>query len=441
MTPPKLPDEHREELLHALRTGIPPTRALHHLQVGRDLECKSLLASLKLAMAGGYAFRVITGSYGSGKSFIIELMRAIARSEKANMASMRAELTPDRRLVGSTGQATDLWRDLVRSLTAGDTGEPGTGQLRVMLEALVVRTGELAAQRRQPQAPIIDELLASLENHGGHAMADVCRAYWQANVGGDEARMRGCVRWIAAGFDRKADAKHASGVAYAEIGLVDRLRYLAALARAAGWSGLFVCIDEMDKLNTIAHKGCRSTNLQEVLRLANLGLEPGAAPGLAVFLSGAHGFVDDSNCGAASIEPLHRRLSRNKWVDADAGQPLHDHFGTVIRLTNLSRGDTARLLHKIRDIYFINAQAPHRLPDDGIAAYIARLDSFVGADTHLKPSETVREFVGFLDVLDQNPGISWQALLGKVRPSRDRGPRTGLAGSTRANSDDDEALN
>ncbi len=440
MTPPNLSEDHRQELLHALRTGIPPTRALHHIQVGRDLECRSLLASLKVAMAGGYVFRGITGRYGSGKSFILELMRDIARSEKGHMVSVRAELTPDRRLAGKTGQPIDLWRDLVRSLTTGDNAESGTSQLRVLLEAIVARAAELASLQRKPQAAVLDGLLFELHDRGGDAWADVVRAFWHASVSGDDARMRACGRWIAAGFNSKTDARQATGVAYADIGLVDRLRFLTALARAAGWKGLFVCIDEMDKLNSIAHKGSRTANLQEVLRLANLGLEPGGAPGLAVFLSGAHAFVDDRDFGAASLEPLHRRLSRNIWADADAAQPLHDHFGTVIRLGNLSAADTLRLLHKIRDLHFADAKAALVLSDDGVAAYMAHVTSFVGADTHLKPSQTVREFVGFLDVLDQNPHISWQELLARRSAPRDRGLKAPLSGGTRANGHDDERI-
>lgn len=416
--PPRLSQDDRTQLFDALRRGIPPAaRGLLAINVGRDAEVKELLSSIKTAMSGGYAFRVVTGNYGAGKTFLLELMRAAARSNKAAMLSMRAELSPERRFIGSTGQPTELWRSLTSSLTTNDTGEAGDHQLRTVLDRFASKVGEVSQAEGRPVKAVVEERLAHVARlEHGDQLAAVVRGYWMATLEGDETRMRAAVQWIKAGFDSKVEARRATGVGYKEIGLVTRLQLLAALARAAGWNGLFVCIDEVDKLVNIPHEVNRHANYQEVLRLCNL--DGDRAPGLAVFLSGAHAFIDHDKAGTKSVPALYRRLSPNPWVQGPGHEDLVDHRSTVLRLQNLSADDSRTLLSKLRGLYFHTEASASRVPEEVVDAFIAHAQSFVGNETHLKPSETVKSFVHFLDMLDQNAKVDWRTRLRAVHVKR-----------------------
>lgn len=414
----RISHDDRTQLFDALRRGIPPAaRGLLAINIGRENEVRELLASIKTAMVGGYSFRVVTGHYGAGKTFLLELMRASARSNKGGMLSMRAELSPERRFIGSTGQPTELWRSLISSLTTNDTGDAGDHQLRTVLDRFASKVGEIGQAEGKPIKTVVEERLAHVARlEHGDQLAAVVRSYWMANLEGDETKMRGAVQWIKAGFDSKVEARRVAGVGYKEIGLVSRLQLLAALARAAGWNGLFVCIDEVDKLVQIPHESNRQANYQEVLRLCNL--DGDRAPGLAVFLSGAHAFVDHDRFGAKSVPALYRRLSPNPWVKGADSEDLIDHRSTVLRLQNLSAEDSRILLRKIRALYFHTEATANRMPEDVIDAFIAHAQSFVGNETHLKPSETVRSFVHFLDLVDQNPNVDWRSRLNGVYVKR-----------------------
>lgn len=414
----RISHDDRTQLFDALRRGIPPAaRGLLAINVGRDNEVKELLSSIKTAMGGGYAFRVVTGNYGAGKTFLLELMRSAARSNKAAMLSMRVELSPDRRFIGSTGQPTELWRSLISSLTTNDTGEAGDHQLRTVLDRFATKVGEIGLAQGKPIKMVVEERLAHVARlEHGDQLAAVVRGYWMANLEGDETKMRGAVQWIKAGFDSKVEARRVTGVGYKEIGLVSRLQLLSALARAAGWNGLFVCIDEVDKLVQIPHETNRQANYQEVLRLCNL--DGDRAPGLAVVLSGAHAFVDHDKFGAKSVPALYRRLSPNPWVQGVDSEDLIDHRSTVLRLQNLSADDSRILLSKIRALYFHTEAGANRVPEEAVDAFITQAQSFVGNETHLKPSETVKSFVHFLDLLDQNPNVDWRSRLMGVHVKR-----------------------
>lgn len=418
MYPQHLSASDRGQLLDALRRGVPPSaKGLLAIKVGREAEIKALLASLKTAMGGGYAFRVITGNYGAGKSFLLELMRASARSNKGAMLSMRAELSPERRFIGTSGQPTELWRSLVSSLTTNDSGEAGEHQLRAVLEQFVKTVGAISSHEGKPAALVMQERLDQVSRlEHGDQLVGVVRSFWLAAHQGDEGRMQAAVQWIKAGFESKVEAKRATGVAYRDIGLVSRLQLLSGLARAAGWNGLFVCIDEVDKVCLIPHEANRMANFQEVLRLANL--DGARAPGLAVFLSGAPAFVDDGRVGSQSVPALYRRLSPNRWANVDVGQELVDHRSTVLRLDNLSAADSHDLLSRIRSIHCHTEEDRGRVPESVVAAFLAHSQQLVGNETHLKPSNTVKEFVGFLDVLDQNRSVDWRTLLKGVKVAR-----------------------
>lgn len=411
-----LSQEDRTQLLDALRRGIPPApKGLLAIKVGRENEERELLASIKIAMAGGYAFRVITGNYGSGKTFLLELLRGAARGRRASMLSMRAELSPERRFIGSTGQPTEMWRSLMSTLTTTDTGESGDHQMRNVLDGFVNKVNAITAHEARSAKVVADERLAQLTRlEHGEQLADVVRSYWRASIDDDEAKRRAAVQWIKAGFDSKVDARRATGVAYRDIGLVTRLQLLSALARAAGWNGLFVCIDEVDKVVNIPHEVNRNANYQEIVRLCNLDEQ--RAPGLAVFLSGASAFVDNQKTGVKSVPALHERLGGNEWVRVD--DELNDFRSTVLRLRNLSAADARILLQKLRTIYFPTEVGAARVPEEVVDAFLAHAQRFVGNETHLKPRETIKSFVHFMDMLDQNAKVDWRQKLKSVQVKR-----------------------
>lgn len=413
----------RRSLLEDLRSGKVPTQGLLEICVGRDREKAALFESVKSAVGGGYTFRVIAGQYGSGKTFLVELMRAVARGNKAKMLTMKGELSPDKLLVGGRAQRDDLWQDLIGSLTAVDDGEPGEGQLVLVLNAFAAEVEKQARSELLGQSHLVvaDELLSPIRLlTQGAAFAEVVRLYVKASYDGDATMRQHVLTWLTGGFTTSMEARRSVKMGRFEAGLTDRLRLLAALARCAGWNGLFVCIDEMDKLLKLPKAQCQ-TNLMEIHRLVDLNAK--RAPGLAVFLSGAPGFVDDPRRGLFSSEPIKQRLSSNPWASQTAEVPLVDYRSPVLRLESLTPTESRALLHKIREVFAAihPTLTNSRLPEAAIDAYLRHCQLLIGAETHLRPRNTIRSFVGLLDILDQNPHTTWHDLLKNVRVDHDSG--------------------
>ena len=109
MTPTIRPRD-RDTLIQALRAGVVPRVGQHLIQVGRGNEIDALVRDLVTIADGGTAFRLVIGEYGSGKTFFLNLVRAIALEKK--LVATTADLTPDRRLHASGGQARSLYAEL-----------------------------------------------------------------------------------------------------------------------------------------------------------------------------------------------------------------------------------------------------------------------------------------------------------------------------------------
>ena len=104
----------RDAIMQALRAGVVPSLGLQHIQVGRVGEVGALLKDIDRVADGGSVVRFIIGDYGSGKTFFLYLIRAIALERR--LVTVHADLTPDRRLHGTDGQARSLYQELIRNM-------------------------------------------------------------------------------------------------------------------------------------------------------------------------------------------------------------------------------------------------------------------------------------------------------------------------------------
>lgn len=115
MSQKRIPKRVSTALINSLTAGVVPRIGLEHVMAGRKLEVEALLLDLENTADGGAAFRLITGRYGSGKSFMLQAIRNYAMDR--NFVVADADLTPERRLTGTQGQGLATYRELMVNLT------------------------------------------------------------------------------------------------------------------------------------------------------------------------------------------------------------------------------------------------------------------------------------------------------------------------------------
>ena len=128
------------------------------------------------------------------------------------------------------------------------------------------------------------------------------------------------------------------------------------------------------------------------------------AASLGFLLAGTDECLEDKRRGLFSYEALRTRLSENRFAD----HTVVDFSGPVVRLANLMPEDLFVLLRNIRHVHASGDPKKYLVPDDALVAVLQKANEALGAEFYKTPRDVVRSFVGFLSVLEQNPGKTWQ---------------------------------
>ncbi|MCK8515856.1 ATP-binding protein [Methylonatrum kenyense] len=411
----RLREKERSAILSSLRAGVVPRVGQHHIQVGRQGEIEALIQDIETIADGGGSVRFIIGQYGSGKTFFLNLIRAIAMEKK--LVTVSADLSPDRRLHATGGQARSLYSELMRNLAT--RAKPEGGAVASVTERFVSSALQRAkATGISPESAIREGLDSLTELTGGYAFSEVVEAYWHGHDRDDVALKQAAVRWLRGEYQTRTDARRDLGVRgiIDDENFYDSLKLMARFTRLAGFEGLMVTLDEMVNLYKLSSTQARRSNYEQILRMVNDALQ-GNAVGLGFLFGGTPEFLMSERRGLYSYEALHGRLAENRF----AAEGLRDLSGPVIHLTNLQPEDLYVLLKKIRSVYAGDAADPvEMLPDEGIQAFLHHCHAKVGSAYFKTPRNAIREFVHLLSVIEQNPGVNWGDLVGRVRIEAER---------------------
>ena len=424
----KIRPKDRDAIIQSLRAGVVPRTGQHLIQVGRMNELSALMKDIERIADEGSAFRLVIGEYGSGKTFFLNLVRAIAMEKK--LVTMHADLNPDRRLHATGGQARSLYAELAKNLSTRT--KPDGGALQGVVEKFIGQAKTEARTSGREAQDIIRERLEGLtEMVNGYDFAEVIAQYCKGFDEGNEQLKADAIRWLRGEFTTKTDARAALGVRTIidDAHLYDQLKLLARFVRLAGYAGLMVCLDELVNLYKLSNTQARNANFEQILRILNDSLQ-GSAEGLGFTLGGTPEFLMDTRRGLYSYAALQSRLAENTF----AKDGMVDYSGPVLRLSSLTPEDFFVLLHKLRHVYASGDEGQYLMPEEGLKAFMDHCNQRLGEAYFRTPRTTITAFINLLAVLEQNQGSSWKELLGVVDIPRDRG------GEIEASVDEDDEL-
>jgi hypothetical protein len=170
-------------------------------------------------------------------------------------------------------------------------------------------------------------------------------------------------------------------------------------------------LDEMVNLYKLQSSQARSANYEQILRIVNDVLQ-GSASGIGFLFGGTPEFLMDSRRGLYSYPALQSRLAENAFAKGN----IVDLSGPVIRLQNLTPEDLHVLLEKLRYIFAAGDPSKFLVPDEAFDAFMEHCSKKIGEAYFRTPRTTIKAFVQLLAILDQNPGLDWRELIGKVEP-------------------------
>lgn len=443
-TPAPIREKERAAILSSLGAGVVPAIGLQHVQVGRKAEIGAMLADLQRVQEGGAAVRFIVGRFGSGKSFFLNLVQTVALERKLVVA--RADITTERRLSGSGGVARSLYSELMRNVAT--RARPEGGALGSVVERWVADTAHEVTSAGGSDSDVqkrITERLRPLQDLvSGYDFAAVLGAYYRGHAEHKPELQNAAIRWLRAEYSTKSEARQDLGVRTVidDDSFYDYVKLMAAFVRLAGYSGLLVCFDELVVLShRLNNRQARDRNYEAVLRILNDCLQ-GQVEGLGFLFAATDECLTDKRRGLFSYEALATRLAANRFATGG----LVDLSGPVITLANLTPEDCFVLLHNVRRVFARGKDEEKVLPEEGIVAYLDSCQRRMGAAYFQTPRETIKDFVGLLGVLEQNPGADWKQLVANIKTTAPRGEEPpspddadAASGPPRPGSDDDLA--
>ncbi len=415
----KIPKRILNSLLASVSAGVVPRAGAPYIAIGRRDEISALLSDLSAVNDGCGIMRFIIGRYGSGKSFLMQLIRGYALER--DFVTADADLSPERRLYGSAGSGVATYRELIKNLASKSSPDGGALPKMIarwidMMQSEIVADG-IEAGSEQFAARLnlrVAEQLREIEYLvGGFDFARVITEYYKAFVNGDDDRRIACLRWLRGEFSTKTEARGALGFPVSVIiddeNWYDFLKLWACLVRGMGYRGLIVFIDECVNLYKITHRVSRENNYEKILAMFNDTLQ-GRAPGLGIIMGGTPQFLDDTRRGLFSYEALRSRLCDSRFASPDAVNLI----GPVIRLRRLSDDELFALISRVTKLYAQNYGIEPRISDEEKVRFLEICLSRAGADNMITPREMLRDYMTVMNILMQNKELSFDDIVGSA---------------------------
>ncbi len=416
----KIPKRILNTLLSSLAAGVVPRIGAPYIAIGRQEEINSLLDNLDTVADGGAFCRFLIGRYGSGKSFLIQLIRGYALERGFICAD--ADLSPERRLTGGSGAGLATYKELMINMAT--KAAPDGGALSTVLSRHFTKLKtDLVAEGILPDSPEFEKelkkkvyvTLAELEGDvGGFDFAGVLGEYYTASIHDDNEKKSACIRWLRGEFSTKTEARAALGFGVSTIidddNWYNYVKLFSSLSVKLGYSGLILFVDECVNLYKIPNRISREANYEKLLAIFNDTLQ-GKAKSLGVIFGGTPQFLEDTRRGLFSYDALKSRLTDSRYSEMG----YQNLASPVIRLRRLSDNELLALTKRLSKLYMQKEGTDMPLVTDGeIESFVRTSTARAGADEMITPREIIRDFLTLLNILRDNPTATFDELVKSV---------------------------
>ena len=402
-------------IINALKGGVVPRVGLEYITVGREQEINALLHDIEIIADGGAAFRFIVGKYGSGKSFLMQTIRNYATER--GFVVVDADLSPERRFVGSKGQGLATYKVLMKNMSTKT--KPDGGALPLILERWIsnIRTAVAVEESISPEDPEFNRqvekrihmVIGNLEGMvNGFEFARAVLLYYEAYNMANDRMKSNVIRWFRGEYPTKTESKQDLNINFivTDDNWYDFLKILAAFMIHAGYKGLLVIVDELVNIFKIPQSGTRQNNYEKILTIYNDVLQ-GKAQHIGFLLGGTPQCIEDKYKGVFSYEALRSRLSEGHF--AIVGRK--DMLSPIIRLNMLTDEEMYVLIEKLALMHGQLFGYTPAIGHEDLIHFLQVEYNRIGAQSHITPREMIRDFIELLNILLQNPEMSVAEIL------------------------------
>ncbi|MCP4790361.1 MAG: ATP-binding protein [Gammaproteobacteria bacterium] len=398
-----------DQIIKSLRSGVVPVEHIDLVQVGRVAEKATLDKDVSHIAQGGSCVRFVTGEYGSGKTFMGEMLRQ--EGIKSGLVVASTALAPDKRLQARGGETRNLYSALVRSLSTKARGQ-GSALVNIVERFILSTLRDAHRDEITAHEKISERLREFEEMASGFDFIKVVQHYWRGLNDNDDRLKSEALRWLRGEYATLTDAKKALGVRsiinYRNF--LSSLKMLCQFVQLAGYQGLLICLDEMVALHELTNKQARINNFNEILNIVNDCLQ-GQIRGMGFVFLGTPEFIHDPQRGLYSLPALKSRLAPNRL----AQEGLQDVSGPVIALLPLQEMEMDELLQKLRYLYAYGDVVNYQLNDGQMWQFLFHCREVFGDAYYLNPRLAIKSFLDLLAIIEQNPNADFNLIVAGLK--------------------------
>ena len=400
-------------IINALAAGEVPKLGVQHIAVGRNNEIDALDHILDNIIDGQSSMKVWVGDFGSGKSFMLHLIRLM--SYNRNFVVSEIVFNPKVRLYSNDGHARALYREIVKSISIKT--KPNGNALQTLIELWLEQLqAKVAEEKGVDPENLLDEssleimneeirkTIDSLEGVGDQNFATVLMKYYEGWAKFDEALIESAMRWLEGDYTDVRSAKKELGVTeiIGDDNYIGYLMLLSQLFVLAGYSGFVINMDECVNLYQI-NGLTRQKNYEVILQLYNICAQTKVA-NLFINLAGTQKFLFDRTKGLYSYGALKTRLEGNMY----AKEGLTDYDQPVFILEPLSPEAQSVLYERLLCVYNVASDTQIQLTHEDMQMMMNECRS----KGLTLPRQIIKVFLSLLNLMRQNPERTFAEICG-----------------------------
>jgi len=319
-----------QRVISSLRTGTVPGQQLREFTVGRQPLLDSLKEDLEFVSAGGSKVRLLSASYGGGKTHLLTLLReeALAARFLVSYVELHSREAP-----------FDRFEIIYSKLMQGLRGAASAAGVEEVLD------GWTRANRLY-DVKDLETALTSVTSFPD--LRNAVRTYVTYSVGDTELHLEfrnAALSWL---YGARLPAALASKVgvrgSISITNVSDVLRSFLALTRAAGFPGIVLLLDEAAAVTSLERSQRRNDANQNLRKLLD---NADSNEGLFVVFATTPRFLEDSERGAKSYPALWDRIRPVLRLPAGVAESR----GPVMHLQPLNESQLAELASRVLVAY------------------------------------------------------------------------------------------
>ncbi|MCG8483458.1 MAG: ATP-binding protein [Clostridia bacterium] len=326
-----------QHIINALKNGVVPQYGVEYLCVGRDKQLQEIIRGFNLIKENSGVVKIVSGEYGSGKTFFLQRMKLEALRNNFIVSSIK--INQGFRL----NHLQHLYYNIMHNLSILEDSEMDTS-FEDIFDKWITKLQDMPSNMASAE---IEKILHALEKYNA-SFSRAITSYIRARINNDKELSATIASWLTGEENIPYHLKAKFDVIgkVDKINALDFLKAFIKLAKIVGYNGIVILVDELELvMNERVDIRCKAyENIRYIIDECTIG----ELNHIMFVFTATNDLLSDSEKGIMSYEALYQRLGnpvdKNNSALSDMRQP-------ILRLPRLSDEDFMKITTNMYEIY------------------------------------------------------------------------------------------